>query len=86
MGGLNKIIDNHLPSQPRFVLDKAVVAGETFDFYHCNILQCIEALYSDPEFAPYLTFAPECRYTSPDQTERIYHDMETGNWWWNTQV
>lgn len=86
MRGLNKIIDSQLPSRPRFTLDHVVVAGESFEFYHRNILQCIEALYSDPEFAPYLKYAPEHRYTGPDESERIYHDMETGNWWWKTQV
>ncbi|KAF7972500.1 hypothetical protein HWV62_17870 [Athelia sp. TMB] len=80
---LNQMIDRELPSRPRFVRDE--VAGETFDFYRRDIMPCIEALYGDPDFAPHLKFAPERYYADPDQTIRVYHDMETGNWWWKTQ-
>ncbi|KAF7974189.1 hypothetical protein HWV62_13231 [Athelia sp. TMB] len=83
---LNQIIDRELPSRPRFVRDEVTVAGETFDFYRRDILPCIEALYGDPDFAPHLKFAPERRYADPDHTIRVYHDMETGNWWWKTQA
>ncbi|KAF9455627.1 hypothetical protein BDZ94DRAFT_1286081 [Collybia nuda] len=59
---LNKLIDKQLPSR------------EIFDVYFCDIKACIQALYGDPEFTPYLIHAPE-----------MYHDMNTGEWWWSTQ-
>lgn len=80
------MIDRELPPRPRFVRDEVTVAGETFDFYRRDILPCIEALFGDPDFAPHLKFAPERRYADPDHTIQIYHNMETGNWWWKTQV
>lgn len=80
------MIDRELPSRPRFVRDEVTVAVETFNFYRRDILPCIEALYGDPDFAPHLKFAPERRYVDPDHTIRIFHDMETGNWWRKTQV
>lgn len=46
-------------------------------------MDCIRSLYGNPEFAPYLVFAPERHYSNGD---RVYHDMYTGRWWWDTQV
>ena len=83
---LNKIIDEQLPGRPRFKREEIVVAGESFDIYYRDVLECIRSLYSNPEFAPYLVFAPERHYTDADCTHRIYHEMHTGKWWWNTQV
>jgi hypothetical protein len=43
-------------------------------------------LYSDPDFADFLVFAPERHYADEDQTVQLFHDMHTGQWWWDTQV
>ncbi|KAG1886895.1 uncharacterized protein F5891DRAFT_1200490 [Suillus fuscotomentosus] len=43
------------------------------------------SLYGDPDFARYLTFTPEHHYADEDQTVCLFHDMNTGKWWWNTQ-
>ncbi|THU78566.1 hypothetical protein K435DRAFT_824095 [Dendrothele bispora CBS 962.96] len=83
---LHKIIDNDLPIQrPSFTRAEVVVAGEAFDLYKRDILECIRALYGSPEHAQYLCVAPERHYSDPDKTCRLYHDMHTGEWWWNTQ-
>lgn len=49
-------------------------------------MECIRALYGDPQHAQYLCFAPEQHYADADKTERLYHDMNSGSWWWSTQV
>ena len=86
-GELNKIIDNQLPSRrPAFTHHEAQVAGEAFDIYMRDILECVQALYGDPEHTQYLCFAPERHYADADRTQRLYHDMQTGKWWWATQV
>ncbi|KAG2338131.1 hypothetical protein BDR05DRAFT_978271 [Suillus weaverae] len=83
---LNKIIDHELPTgRPKFKREQVVVAGESFDVYYRDIIKCIKSLYSDPDFARYLTFTPERHYTDEDQTIHLFHDMHTGKWWWNTQ-
>ncbi|KDQ49252.1 hypothetical protein JAAARDRAFT_201038 [Jaapia argillacea MUCL 33604] len=82
---LNKIVDKHLPGRPRFKHEQIVIGGEAFDIYFRDILECIRALYGDPEFAPYLVFKPERHYADEDCTIRLYHDMHTGKWWWATQ-
>ena len=83
---LNHIIDNKLPGRPHFQHEEIVVAGSTFDFYYRDILQCIRTLYEDPDFTQHLIFAPERHYTDQTKTARVYHEMHTGDWWWETQV
>nr|VWP01897.1 Para aminobenzoic acid synthetase [Ganoderma boninense] len=83
---LNMIIDEKLTSgRPRFIRREIVVAGESFEVFYRDVIQCVRALYGDPEFAGILVFAPERHYADPDHTVRVYFDMHTGRWWWDTQ-
>ncbi|KAG1721770.1 uncharacterized protein EDB91DRAFT_1274897 [Suillus paluster] len=77
---LNKIIDNELPGP------QIVIASEAFDVYYRDIIECIKALFSDPNFADFLVFAPERHYADEDETVCLYHEMHTGKWWWNCQA
>lgn len=63
-----------------------MVAGEAFEVYYQNIIQCIHALYGDPEFTPFLLLIPERHYTDASMSTRVYFDMNTGKWWWAMQV
>ena len=52
-----------------------------------NIISSIKALYGDAAFAAHLIFRPEHHYeVSGDQCCRLYHNMHTGDWWWEAQV
>ncbi|KAF8881923.1 hypothetical protein BD779DRAFT_1675255 [Infundibulicybe gibba] len=73
---LNKIIDTELPVK---------IVGDVFDVYYRNPLECVRALFGDPEFAGDLLFKPERHYTSSDKADQLYHEMNTGKWWWDTQ-
>ncbi|TBU36674.1 hypothetical protein BD309DRAFT_877923, partial [Dichomitus squalens] len=85
--GLNRIIDEQLPSaRPCFERHEIVVAGEAFEVFYRDILKCVEALYGDPDFAELLLLVPERHYTNENKTARVYFDMNTGQWWWATQV
>lgn len=83
---LNEIIDKQLPCRPTFHRSVVVVDGICFDVYFRDVIECIKALYGDPEFAPYLVFAPEKHYSDKKGGNRLYHDLHTGRWWWSTQV
>jgi len=84
---LNKIIDTKLPSRrPIFSRKEVVVAEQAFDLYVRDILECIQALYGNPEHCQYMCFTPERHYADPDKTIRLFHDFNTGRWWWDTQV
>ncbi|KAJ7803565.1 hypothetical protein B0H14DRAFT_3091956 [Mycena olivaceomarginata] len=82
---LNNIIDKNLPGRPRFKRKEIIGGGESYDVYFRDILECVKALFGDPEFAAHLKVAPERHYADEDQTVRLYHDMHTGKWWWATQ-
>jgi hypothetical protein len=83
---LDKIIDS-LPKRPKFKRDEIQVADEIFEVYHRNIVECIQALYGDPAFADHMAFAPEKHSIEQgDNVFRMYHEMHTGKWWWETQV
>ncbi|KAF9032528.1 hypothetical protein BDZ89DRAFT_1100996 [Hymenopellis radicata] len=85
---LNTIIDKKLPSRPAFHCQEVVVDGEVYELYFRNIMECVEALYSDPDLAAYMKFSPEKHYFElqfEGEETRAYHDMYTGNWWWSRQ-
>ncbi|KAH9040509.1 hypothetical protein EDB85DRAFT_1858737, partial [Lactarius pseudohatsudake] len=83
---LNNIIDKELPERPQFKCEDVSIAGNTFQFYYCDILQCIRTLYGNPEFARDLVFAPERHYTDHERTCRVYSEIHTGDWWWAVQT
>lgn len=49
-------------------------------------MDCIKALWGDIDFKPHLIVELERHYADGDQTIRVYFDMNTGKWWWCTQV
>ena len=61
-------------------------SGEVVEFYMRDIVECLRALWGDPEFDGDLILEPERLYADEDMTIRIYHEMNTGKWWWDTQV
>jgi hypothetical protein len=80
------MIDDSLPSRPRFERHEIMVGEEICEVYLRDTLECVKAIFGDPDFAPYLAFAPERHYADEDKTISMYHDMHTGKWWWSTQV
>ncbi|KAF9487129.1 hypothetical protein BDN71DRAFT_1405152 [Pleurotus eryngii] len=83
---LNDIIDKKLPSQrPAFTHTEVRCAGESFDLFSRDIIECVKAFYGDPEHSQYLCFTPERCYVDANKTEWLYHEMNTGKWWWATQ-
>jgi hypothetical protein len=75
-----------LPSHPKFWCKEIVVWDEVLDVYYQDILECVRALYGNPDFAPHLIFKPEQHYKDANQLNRMYNNMHTGKWWWETQV
>jgi len=86
MKQLNDIVDKKLPGRPPFRCKELIIGDERLEFYCCDTMECIQSLYSDPEFAQDLIFAPERHYTSTERVHRIYNEMHTGDWWWSVQV
>lgn len=63
-----------------------MVGSEVCEVFYRDVIDCIKSLFGDPNFTPFLRFAPEKHYTDDTKGIRMYHDMHTGRWWWATQV
>ncbi|KAI0684824.1 hypothetical protein BC835DRAFT_1461247 [Cytidiella melzeri] len=82
---LNNIVDKRLPGRPRFARHKVLIGDEVCEIFYRDIIECIRSLFGDPDSEVYLVFAPEKHYTDAGKTKRMFHDMQTGRWWWATQ-
>ena len=56
-------------------------SGEVLEFYACKIIECLCALWGDPDFANDLILEPKQLYADKGMTICIYYDMNTGKWW-----
>ena len=61
-------------------------SSEVLEYYARDIIECLRALWGDPDFDDDLIVEPERLYADEEMTIRVYHDMNTGKWWWDTQV
>ena len=83
---VNRIINTKLPGWPQFTCQEVVQSGKVLEFYACDIIECLCALWGDPDFKGDLILEPEQLYADEDLTIQIYHEMNTRKWWWDTQV
>ncbi|THH13990.1 hypothetical protein EW146_g6293 [Bondarzewia mesenterica] len=74
---LNTRIDKHFLDVSQFDCKTICVDGQAYEVYFRNVLQCIEMLYSNPDFLPSMVFAPERHYADEDMTICMYHQMHT---------
>ncbi|KAI0070284.1 hypothetical protein K474DRAFT_1743338 [Panus rudis PR-1116 ss-1] len=82
---LNGLIDQIPNLRPRFKLKEIMMAGEIYEVYFRDALECVRVLFAEPEFAQYMVTKPERFYADADKTKRVYWDMHTAKWWWATQ-
>ncbi|KAI0069583.1 hypothetical protein K474DRAFT_1610247 [Panus rudis PR-1116 ss-1] len=84
---LNDLIDKGIPNvRPRFQLREITLGDEVYEVYFRDALECVRALFGEPEFAPHIVTKPERFYADADRTKRVYWDMFTGKWWWAMQT
>src|SRR6266478_696811 len=83
---LNNLIDTQLPGCPRFHQHDVEIAGETVTMYSRDVVECVKALYGNTEFAKHMVFKPERHYDQDNGHQRHYHNLHTGDWWWQMQV
>lgn len=89
MRELNLLIDHNIHGhRPSFKTHDIIVGNDVITLHACDILDCVKALYGDPEFAAFLKFKPERHYQVGVgcSKSRVYHDMHMADWWWEVQV
>ncbi len=61
---------------------------EILELWIRDPVKYVEELISNPIFKDYLAYAPKWAYNQIDggDMNRVWDEMWTGNWWWDTQV
>lgn len=49
-------------------------------------VECIKELIGNPAFCNQMHFEPERVYEDEEGKSRVFDEMWTGDWWWETQV
>ncbi|KAG8794303.1 hypothetical protein FRC12_024964 [Ceratobasidium sp. 428] len=70
-----------------YELDLGTVSddGEPIVLYTRDPIECIRQLARKPMFADRLVFAPQKESRDRSEQDRIYGEMWTCDWWWDTQ-
>jgi hypothetical protein len=50
-----------------------------------NVVTAIEFLMGHRPFVSYLAYAPVRQFSGTSSNNRIYNEMYTADWWWETQ-
>ena len=82
----HRVVQSRQALDTPFETRKLAIGGETLELHFQNILVCIRSIYGDPEFAQDLAVVPEHHYTDQEQTDHVFSEMYTGDWWWAVQV
>ncbi|KAG2113682.1 hypothetical protein DEU56DRAFT_874333 [Suillus clintonianus] len=91
-----KKIDGLPTKGPEWHCDIISVAGDQVDtnrdmmsaeleLWRRNPVECIRELMGNPTFCEKMAYAPERAYEDTEGRRRIYDEMWTADWWWDTQ-
>jgi hypothetical protein len=59
---------------------------EQLELWHRDPIECVTALIGNPAFKEYISYVPERVYIDDKAEVRVFDEMWTGTWWWETQV
>jgi hypothetical protein len=54
-------------------------------YWRRDIINSMRWLMRQPAYAEHLIYAPQCCFNSDTPPKRLYTEMHTGDWWWETQ-
>lgn len=66
--------------------EDGVMMSEDLELWKRNPVDCVKELISNPAFRDLMAYVPQRVYSNKGGTNRVYDEMWTGDWWWNTQV
>lgn len=77
-------------SEPEWIIKTVAVAGgvtkEPIKLYYREPMEIFEYLFSSPIFKNHCDYKPRRVWTNEDEKTRVYSEMMTGDFAWNTQV
>ena len=71
----NQLTDDGEPAPP-----------ERLELWRRDPVECVKELMGNPIFKESLEYAPQKHFTDEEGNNRVFEEMWTGDWWWNTQV
>ena len=63
-----------------------LVPSERLELWRRDPVECLKELMGNPMFKNSLEYAPQKHFMDEEGTNRVYDEMWTGDWWWDTQV
>jgi Plavaka transposase len=71
----NQLADNGEPMPP-----------EKLELWRRDPVECLKELMGNPIFKDSMEYAPQKHFMDEEGNNRVFDEMWTGDWWWNTQV
>jgi hypothetical protein len=66
--------------------DGELMPPEKLELWRRDPVECVSELMGNPMFKDVLKYAPEKAYLDEEKNCRIYDEMWSADWWWDTQV
>ena len=66
--------------------DGEPVPSERLELWRRDPVECMKELMGNPIFEKSLEYAPQKHFTDEEANNRVFDEMWTGDWWWDTQV
>ncbi|EPQ50928.1 hypothetical protein GLOTRDRAFT_133665 [Gloeophyllum trabeum ATCC 11539] len=93
---LNEKVDSLPTVGAPWIQEVITIAGTEFDgngepmheeveLWYRDPVECVRELVGNPAFEGKQAYAPERVYVDPQGQNRMYDEMWTGDWWWETQ-
>ena len=60
--------------------------SEELELWFRNPVECVRELIGNPVFRDHMVYAPEKLYEDESEDSQVWNEMNTGEWWWKTQV
>jgi Plavaka transposase len=60
--------------------------AEKLELWRRDPVECVKELMGNPALKNYMKYAPERVYEDVEGETRIFDEMWTADWWWDTQV
>ena len=59
---------------------------EKLELWRRDPVDCVRELLGNPALKNHMKYAPERLYEDVKGKSRVFDEMWTANWWWDTQV
>jgi len=70
----------------RTIIPPQGTVSQPIELFYRDPMEAVRHLLSRPDFTEHMDFIPKRVYTDSDESERLYSEMSTGDWWWRVQV